>query len=111
MTDQEAREQHWHLDKRVSIGLLISVAGIIVTLAVQTYIVGQWVGTTNERLDQIERRMENSALRAQNVDILVAQQATNIAVLVERIDAQNRRIEETNNLLREYLRRNGGGQP
>ena len=99
--------EQWHLDKRVPLAL-------IVTIAVQTAGAIWWASNMTERMDQIERRMENAAIRSQNVDNLVAQQATQIAVLVERIEAQNRNVDRlsqevaaTNDLLREYLRNNG----
>lgn len=92
--------EQWHLDKRVPLAL-------IVTIAVQTAGAIWWAASMSERMDQIERRMDNAAVRSQNVDNLVAQQATQIAVLVSRIDDQTRRIEETNDLLRQYLQQNG----
>ena len=112
---KEDLDKHWALDRRVSLGLIFSVVGIIITLGVQTYIVGQWVGTTNQRLLQIEQRMEAASLRSQAVDGIVAAQSSQIAVLVARIDEQTRQldrlfgqVESTNELLRSYLQRNGG---
>lgn len=92
--------EHWHLKKEFNIGLLFAIA-------IQTGGAVYWAASMTERMDQIERRMDNAAVRSQNVDNLVAQQATQIAVLVSRIDDQTRRIEETNDLLRQYLHQNG----
>ena len=103
-------DEQWHLDKRVPLALIF-------TIFVQTSGAVWWAASIAERMDQIERRMDNAAIRSQNVDNLVAQQATNIAVLVERLEAQNRNVDRlsqevaaTNELLRAYLRNNGSGQ-
>ena len=93
-------QEHWHLRKEIPVALIFAIF-------VQTAGALWWAASMTERMDQIERRMEGAAIRSQNVDNLVAQQATQIAVLVERIDTQNRRIQETNDLLRQYLRQNG----
>ena len=93
--------EHWHLDKRVPVAIIFAIL-------VQTAGAVWWASGMTERMGQIERRMDNAAVRSQNIDNIVASQATQIAVLVARIDEQTRRIEETNDLLREYLRRNGG---
>lgn len=89
--------EHWHLRKEIPVALILAIL-------VQTGGALWWAASMTTRMDQIERRMENAAIRSQNVDNLVAQQATQIAVLVSRIDDQTRRIEETNSLLREYLK-------
>jgi Tfp pilus assembly protein PilO len=91
---------HWHLRKEIPVALIFAIA-------VQTLGAVWWAASQTERLEQIERRMENAAIRSQNVDLALAAQATQIAVLVERIDTQNRRTEETNNLLRDFLRERG----
>lgn len=89
--------EHWHLRKEIPVALILAIL-------VQTGGALWWAASMTTRMDQIERRMENAAIRSQNVDNHVAQQATQIAVLVSRIDDQTRRIEETNSLLREYLK-------
>jgi hypothetical protein len=96
--------EHWHLRKEIPVALIFAIV-------VQTGGVLWWASAINQRVAQIELRVEAAALRSQNVDNLLASQATQIAVLVERIETQNRRIEETNELLREYLRRNGANRP
>ena len=103
-------DEQWHLDKRVPLALIF-------TIFLQTSGAVWWASSIAERMDQIERRMDNAAVRSQNVDSLIAQQATNIAVLVERLEAQNRNVDRlsqevaaTNDLLRAYLRQNGGSQ-
>lgn len=107
----EFSREHWHLDKRVPLAL-------IVTIFLQTAGAIWWAASMSERMDQIERRMENAAIRSQNIDTLVASQATQIAVLVERIDTQNRQLDrlseqvsESNSIMRQYLRENGRGAP
>ena len=104
--------EQWHLDKRVPIARIVTI--IVQTVGGGGAIVW-WAAGMSQRVGQIERQMENAAARSQNVDNLVASQATQIAVLVERIEAQNERVvnltaqvAQTNDLLREYLRRNGG---
>ena len=102
--------EQWHLDKRVPIALILAIV-------VQTSGAIWWASSMTERMGQIERRMDSEAAQSQNVENLVASQATQIAVLVERIEAQNRNVDRlsqevasTNGLLRDYLRRNGSGQ-
>jgi Tfp pilus assembly protein PilO len=96
-------DEQWHLDKRVPVAIIFAIL-------IQTAGAVWWASNMTERMDQIERRMDNAAQRSQNIDNLVASQATQIAVLVARIDEQTRQIAETNTLLRDYLRKNGGGQ-
>ena len=106
--------EQWHLDKRVPIALIVTI--IVQTVGGGGAIVW-WAAGMSQRVGQIERQMENAAARSQNVDNLVASQATQIAVLVERIEAQNQNVDRlsqevasTNDLLRQYLRANGAGE-
>jgi hypothetical protein len=93
-------QDHWHLRKEIPVALIFAII-------VQTGGVLWWASAINQRVSQAEVRIEAAENRSRNVDNLIARQATDIAVLVERIDTQNRRIEETNDLLRQYLRLNG----
>ena len=97
-------EEHWHLRKEIPVALIF-------TILLQTGGALWWAASINQRVAQIEQRLDSAAIRAQNIDNVVANQATQIAVLVSRMDEQTRRIEETNDLLREYLRRTGNGTP
>lgn len=90
----------WHLKREIPLALIFA-------LFLQTVGAIWWAASMTQRMDQMERRMEGAAIRSQSVDNLVAQQSTQIAVLVERIDTQNWRIEETNDLIRQFLRLNG----
>jgi hypothetical protein len=92
--------EEWHLRKEIPVALIFAII-------VQTGGVLWWASAINQRVSQAEVRIEAAENRSRNVDNLIARQATDIAVLVERIDTQNRRIEETNDLLRQYLRLNG----
>jgi len=49
----EQSENHWHVDKRVPIALIL-------TLAVQTLAMGIWVGSINARVDGLEEENRNS---------------------------------------------------
>jgi cell division protein FtsB len=100
-------QEQWHLDKKVPVAIIFAIL-------VQTAGAVWWASGITVRMSQIERRMDNAATRSQNLDEVVANQATQIAVLVARIDEQTRQVDrlssqvqETNNLLREYLRSNG----
>jgi Tfp pilus assembly protein PilO len=103
-------ENQWHLDKRVPVALIITLLG-------QMVVAIWWAASINTRMEQIERTVSAEALRVENGERTVANQATQIAVLVERIESQNERVDnltsqvaQTNDLLREYLRKNGGSQ-
>jgi TolA-binding protein len=93
----------WHLDKRVPValllGLLLQGGGVI-----------WWASGANERLTQIERRLEGFSARSETLDNTVQQQGQTIAVLLSRIDDTNRNLDRlrnevqtTNNLLRQLL--------
>jgi Tfp pilus assembly protein PilO len=93
----------WHLKKEIPIalllGLLIQGAGIV-----------WWASGANERLSQIERRLEGFAVRGEALDETVAQQGQTIAVLLSRIDDTNRNLDRlrnevgiTNQLLRQLI--------
>lgn len=93
----------WHLDKRVPIAL-------IVTLAAHAGLGVWWASTTNERLTQVERRLEGFAARSEAMREQVQDQGRTIAVLLARIDDTNRNLDRlhaevatTNALLRELL--------
>lgn len=103
-------DRQWHQDKKVSIGLILSTVGFIGGLAVQTYVIGQWTGAMEERVSQVERRLEGFAQRSQQADRVIAEQGEDIAVLVEQIAGTNRsldrlhaQIEATNALLRQLI--------
>lgn len=95
--------EHWHLDKRVPIAL-------IVTLALQGSAGVWWASDANQRLSQIERRLEGFGRRSEALEVEVADQGTQIAVVAARLDDTNRNLEllraelsTTNNLIRQLL--------
>lgn len=97
-----ANEQ-WHLDKRVPIALILAIF-------VQSAGAVWWASGMNERMDQVERRLGGFAERSQKADEAIADQARDIAVLVEQIEGTNRtldrlhaQMEATNSLLRQIL--------
>jgi lysozyme family protein len=79
-------DTQWHLDKRVPValllGLLLQGGGVI-----------WWASGANERLSQIERRLEGFAARSETLDNTVQQQGQTIAVLLSRIDDTNRNLD------------------
>lgn len=101
---------HWHLEKKVSLGLIWATAGIILTLIGQAYLFGQWTANMAERMDQVERRLDGFSERSQAADRAISEQGRDIAVLVEQIEGTNRaldrlhaQMEATNALLRQIL--------
>jgi acyl transferase domain-containing protein len=102
-------QEQWHLDKRVPVALILTLLG-------QMVVAIWWAASINTRVEAIERNV-TAAATARNGEAVLSTQATQIAVLVERIEAQNERVDgltaqvaQTNDLLREYLRKNGGSQ-
>jgi hypothetical protein len=103
-------QEQWHLDKRVPVALILTLLG-------QMVVAIWWAASINTRVEAIERNVTAAATRTQSAEAVLSTQATQIAVLVERIEAQNDRVDgltaqvaQTNDLLREYLRKNGGSQ-
>ena len=93
----------WHLDKRVPVALIL-------TLALQAGAGVWWDSTTNERLSQVERRLEGFASRTEAMREEMQDQGRTIAVLLSRIDDTNRNLDllrsevaTTNQLLRQLL--------
>jgi uncharacterized protein HemX len=100
-------QEGWHLDKRVPIALIFSIACVGL---------GGWIKITqqqtqtDERLSQIERRLEGFSARSEALRSVVNEQGQTIAVLLSRIDDTNRNLDRlrnevqiTNSLLRELL--------
>jgi acyl transferase domain-containing protein len=103
-------QEQWHLDKRVPVALILTLLG-------QMVVAIWWAASLNQRVEAIERDVSAAAVRSQAVDTTISSQSTQIAVLVERIEAQNERVvsltaqvAQTNDLLREYLRKNGASE-
>lgn len=104
----EREERNWHLDKRVNVS-------IIVALLIQAALFGVGWGVINEKVSQIERRLDGFADRAATTDREVNAQGEEIAVLTSEIQQLTRQLERlylqgetTNQLLRQVL--TGGGQ-
>ena len=96
-------DRQWHLDKRVPVALLF---GLMVQGGAGVW----WASGANERLSQIERRLEGFATRGEARDNTVNQQGQTIAVLLSRIDDTNRNLDRlreevtmTNGLLRQLI--------
>lgn len=101
----EKPDNHWHLDKRVPLALIFA-------LALQGAGGVWWASTANERLAQVERRLESFATRSEAMQSTINQQGQSIAVLVSRIEDTNRNLDRigrevstTNALLRELISR------
>lgn len=71
-----ATENHWHLDKRVPIALIL-------TVIVQTAMMGVWVGSIQARVDTNERAIAAGADTAERL--------ARIEAILERVE---RRIEQ-----------------
>lgn len=104
-------DENWHLDKRVNIS-------IIVALVIQAGLAGIGWGVINEKVDQIERRLNGFATRAAEDRREIMQQSEEIAILATQVQNTNRSVDRlraevalTNELLREYLRRNANHTP
>jgi peptidoglycan hydrolase CwlO-like protein len=96
-------DTEWHLDKRVPVALILA-------LALQGAGGIWWASNTNERLDQVERRLEGFAARSDAMRGQINEQGQSIAVLLSRIDDTNRNLDRlrgevqtTNNLLRQMI--------
>ena len=96
----------WHLDKRVNLS-------IIVGLVMQAGLFGVGWGVINEKVGQIERRLDGFAERAAIDRREISQQSEEIAVLSQQVTNTNRAVDRlraevslTNELLRESLRSN-----
>lgn len=83
MTDASHTIRPWRLDRSITLG-------VILALTLQTAGALMWAGAANERLDQLETRVEASAPVAERLARLEAHAAYSRAAL-ERIE---RRLEE-----------------
>jgi hypothetical protein len=108
----QQQTENWHLDKRVPIALIL-------TIAMQTSAAIWWASSVSERIGQVERAQDVIARRAEAVDGRQQEQAQRIAVLTEAVANTNRNLERlqseigtTNNLLRDFLtnRYRGGSE-
>ena len=112
MTGKEERgqpAQSWHLDKRVPIAIL---TGLVMQAGAVFYWGGSFQAQTEERLEQIERRMNGFATRSEGMQREVQDNGRTIAVLLSRIDDTNRNLDRlrgevatTNELLRQLVAR------
>ena len=71
-----ATDNHWHLDKRVPIALIL-------TVAIQTAMMGVWVGSIQARVETNERAIAAGADTAERL--------ARIEAILERVE---RRIEQ-----------------
>ena len=97
-----ANEQ-WHLDKRVPVAIIFA---ILIQSAGGVW----WASAMNERMSQVERRLEGFASRSQETERQVDQQGREIGVLTTEIKNLTRQLERlyaqgeaTNALLRQVL--------
>lgn len=100
--------EQWHLDKRVPIALIFAIM-------IQSAGGVWWASAMNERMAQVERRIEGFASRNAQTDERVNTQAQEIAVLASEIKQIGRQLdrlyaqgEATNQLLRQMITGNGG---
>lgn len=98
----------WHLDKRVNVS-------IIGALLIQAAVIGVSWGVLNEKVSQIEKRLDTLAVRSQETDKIVAQQGEEIATLTVEIRNLTRQLDRmlaqsdtTNDLLRQLITRDAG---
>lgn len=105
-------QEHWHLDKRVPIALIL-------TIALQSGGAIWWAASVSHRIAQIESSQASSKARSERSDAVLADQGQRLAVLQEAVSNTNRNLERlqgeiasTNELLREILssRYRGGAE-
>lgn len=89
LEDMEMQEvaQHWHLDKRVPVAL-------IVAMCIQTAGIVWWGATTTERLSNLERRVEATSPQADRltrVEVKLDNIADSIAEIKQSIRQPDRR--------------------
>jgi len=96
-------ETHWHLDRRVPLALIFA-------LVMQSGSFAWWASSISERVAQNERSGQRMGGRMQRVELLLSEQASQDAVLVEQIRNVNEsvrvvreEVRSTNTLLRELL--------
>lgn len=99
---REAAE-HWHLDRRVPIALIL-------TIALQSASAIWWASSISHRVSQVETTQRTASGRAERVEGALADQGQRLAVLTEAVANTNRNLERlqgeiasTNSLLREML--------
>ena len=101
-------DDQWHLDRRVPIALIIA-------LVIQSAGGVWWASAMNERMAQVERRLEGFASRTVETERQVDAQGREIGVLTTEIKNLTRQLERlyaqgeaTNQLLRQVV--TGGAQ-
>jgi len=100
--------EQWHLDKRVSVVLIFA-------LFMQGAAGVWWASTANERLTQVERRLDGFSERSRLLQSEVNEQGIALAVVAARLDDTNRNLDlvrneiaTTNRLLRELIGASSG---
>lgn len=95
--------EHWHLDRRVPVALVLM---ILIQSAGGVW----WASAMNERMEQVERRLEGFAHRGEETERQVDAQGREIGVLTTEIKNLTRQLERlyaqgeaTNALLRQVL--------
>lgn len=96
-------KEDWHLDKKVSVTVIVALLSYA-AMGVMAFSV------INEKVSQIERRLDGFAARSQETDRKVNEQGEEIAVLTAEIKQLARQLErlyaqgeQTNDLLRQFL--------
>jgi len=82
-TQAQTAPSHWRLERSITLG-------VVIALGLQTAGALMWAGATNERLDQLETRMERTAPVTERLARLEEHAAYSRAAL-ERIE---RRLDE-----------------
>lgn len=104
LTEQEKRETHWHVDRRVPVALLF---GIFIQTATAIW----WASGVTNDVENITIALSRQDNRIATLEGQVAQQSLRderasgqINTLTTSLNRLQQDIKETNELLREYLR-------
>lgn len=100
--------RQWHLERKVPVTLVFVI--LMQTMGF-VYWGASFAVETENRLKQIERRLEGFATRDESVRRQVEEQGRTVAVLINRVDNTNdglaalrSELQGTNSLIRELLR-------
>ena len=106
MTEAE-RKREWHLDRTVTLGLIVAVVGVIITLAGQTLGAVWWASQLNARTAQSEAKIVKleAVIEGQTQDL------GRIAVIEAEVRATNRRLDRIEQGLDRLIERGYGGDP
>lgn len=98
---EKPAETYWHLDKRVPVATLLVFLAQLAAILI-------WGTRIDERVTQVERRLEGGVVRSTAMSSQLQSQGTAIEVLAAEMRHTNEELKELNELLRDYVRGNGG---